>query len=359
MKMDKIINLDIPHIGEQIFKSINTEKLVEFLTVSKAWKVLAENVLYKRYKGQLFVTCMLKPYQVLKILLERSEMEELNFNFEIDNGVSLLEHACYFGRNEVVKLLLEYSDKIVINLTAKNYSGSNPFMFACSNGRTQIVKAFLEYQGRQQIDVNAKDKNGDTAFMLACKERREDIIKLLMDYSESKSIDLNAINQTTGLTAFMHACSWRGRISTKVVKLLLEYPNNQGINFNGLGNWGQTTPFMFACQSENVELVKLFLDHAESKSIDLNLTRDRSNLTAGMSGQQTAFEMACVTGNVDVVKLLLSHPRKIRSDISAALQLPLVLQNRKLCKYLENLTVSKNLSLKNKKSKKVFSDKMI
>ena len=34
-KMDKIINLGIPHIGEQIFESIETEELIEFLKVSE------------------------------------------------------------------------------------------------------------------------------------------------------------------------------------------------------------------------------------------------------------------------------------------------------------------------------------
>ena len=52
--MDKIINLGIPHIAEQIFESIDTQGLIECLKVSETWKVLAENVLIKRWKGKLF-----------------------------------------------------------------------------------------------------------------------------------------------------------------------------------------------------------------------------------------------------------------------------------------------------------------
>merc|ERR1719414_2941034 len=100
---------------------------------------------------------------------------------------------------------------------------------------------------------------------------------------------------------------------------------------------------MFACLAGNVEIVELFLDHAESKSIDLNVT-------AGISGQQTAFTMACVSGNIDIVKLLLDHPEKVRSDINTALQMPKVLRNRKMCNFLDNHVESKNLSRKNKKS---------
>ena len=43
--METIINLGIPPVGEQIFESINTEDLLQFLEVSETWKVLAKNVL--------------------------------------------------------------------------------------------------------------------------------------------------------------------------------------------------------------------------------------------------------------------------------------------------------------------------
>ena len=76
--MDQVINLHIPHIGEQILQSIDTNGLVECLSVSKSWKVLAENVLFNRYRGQLFEACKNGPLQVVRILVERSETEELN-----------------------------------------------------------------------------------------------------------------------------------------------------------------------------------------------------------------------------------------------------------------------------------------
>ena len=46
--MDKIINHGMPHIAEQIFDNIETQGLIECLKVSETWKVLAENVLFKR-----------------------------------------------------------------------------------------------------------------------------------------------------------------------------------------------------------------------------------------------------------------------------------------------------------------------
>ena len=52
--MDKIINLGIPHVAENIFESIDTPELVQCALVSETWKVLAENVLIKRWKGKIF-----------------------------------------------------------------------------------------------------------------------------------------------------------------------------------------------------------------------------------------------------------------------------------------------------------------
>ena len=55
--MEKVINLGIPHVAEQIFQSIDTPGLINCLKVSEAWKVLAGNVLIKRWKGKMLEAC--------------------------------------------------------------------------------------------------------------------------------------------------------------------------------------------------------------------------------------------------------------------------------------------------------------
>ena len=50
--MDKVINLALPYVGEQVFESLETDALVQCLEVSEAWKILAGNVLLKRWKHQ-------------------------------------------------------------------------------------------------------------------------------------------------------------------------------------------------------------------------------------------------------------------------------------------------------------------
>ena len=56
-RIDKVINLGIPHVGELIFESIDTQGLFQFALVSETWKILAENVLIKRWKGKMFEAC--------------------------------------------------------------------------------------------------------------------------------------------------------------------------------------------------------------------------------------------------------------------------------------------------------------
>ena len=47
-QIEKAINLQIPHVGEQIFEHIDTDGLIQYRLVSETWLVLAGNVLWKR-----------------------------------------------------------------------------------------------------------------------------------------------------------------------------------------------------------------------------------------------------------------------------------------------------------------------
>ena len=80
INLDNVINLRMPHIGEQIFESINTDDLFCVMKVSEIWKILAENVLLKRWKGEILQACKIGKTKVVKLLLEhyKSEKSELN-----------------------------------------------------------------------------------------------------------------------------------------------------------------------------------------------------------------------------------------------------------------------------------------
>ena len=184
-KMDKVINLGIPHVGELIFESIDTPGLIKCLEVSETWKVLAENVLIKRWKGKMFEACQNGETKVVQLLLERYNSEESGLNIKDKDRWTALMMACYNGHKDVVQLLLDNSD--IIDLNARANGGSTAFMIACYKGHKDVVKLLLDHY--EIIEVNARNNNGRTAFIMACRHGHKDVVKLLLENSEI--VDIN------------------------------------------------------------------------------------------------------------------------------------------------------------------------
>ena len=107
--MEKVINLGIPHVGELIFELIDTPELIQCALVSETWKVLAENVLIKRWKGKMFEACKNGETKVVKLLLERCNSEESGLNIKDEKERTALMWACWNGHKDVIKLLVESS----------------------------------------------------------------------------------------------------------------------------------------------------------------------------------------------------------------------------------------------------------
>ena len=186
-EMEKVVNLGIPHVGENIFENIGTEELVQYFLVSQTWKVLAENVLLKRWKCKLFEACLSGKTKIVQLLLEHYKSEDIGLNARNEYEDTVFICACAKGYTDIAKLLLDFSDRN-IELNARNNHGHTAFIFACSIGHTDIVKLLLEFSDRN-IDVNAVSNLGRNAFMLACFKGRENVVKLLLDNSD---ISLNA-----------------------------------------------------------------------------------------------------------------------------------------------------------------------
>ena len=184
--MDKVINHGMPHIGEQIFESIDTPGLIQCLSVSETWKVLAENVLIKRWKGKMLEACRKGETKVVQLLLESCDNEESGLNIKNICGYTPFMIACLHGHKNVVQLLLDQKN---IDLNTKTNRGYTAFMWACENGHTSVVKLLLNHS-ESNIDLNATTNYFRfTAFILACKYGREDVVKLLLDHSDR--IELN------------------------------------------------------------------------------------------------------------------------------------------------------------------------
>ena len=179
--MDQIINLGIPHVGEHIFQSIATVKLLEFLSVSQAWKVLAENVLFQRWKDSLrqvsIVGMRLEMTDIVDVLLRNPGTQS--------KGGTVFYWACSTRQVDIVKILLNRSaaNKKSITLNARDVLGQTAFMKACQNGHMDIVQSLINHcYVYWNIKINAVDNLGNTAINLARRNGKQDIVKLLIEH---------------------------------------------------------------------------------------------------------------------------------------------------------------------------------
>ena len=175
--MDKVISLRIPHVGELIFESVNTSGLIKCLEVSQTWKVLAENVLIKRWKGKMFQACNRGHIEIVKLLLKHSD--NIDLNAKNNHGQTAFIGGCRYGRGKVVQFLL--ADPC-IEVNTQDDKGRTAIIWACLNGNKDVVQLLLDNSDR--IELNARDGNGCTAFMKACFHGEKEVVQLLMEHSK-------------------------------------------------------------------------------------------------------------------------------------------------------------------------------
>ena len=181
--IDTIINLGIPHVGENIFKSLETKDLIECLKVSETWKILAGNILLPRWKGKLLEACQEGQTEIVELLLDN--LEDADEVTALDGrGKTALILACEHGHRDLVKLLLDHPR---IDINARNISdGETALICACRKGDRELVKLLLSHPKSENIDINAKDHNHDTAYDVA-----KQIVNMLEEFSKSRVMDLS------------------------------------------------------------------------------------------------------------------------------------------------------------------------
>ena len=268
--MEKVFNVGVPHLSEEIFENLDTYSLIQCLLVSNTWKSLG-----------------------MKVLLKRK---------------SVMLEACQTGNVEIVSLILDHLDNPE-EINVRNNRGMTPFILSCSLGHTSVVKLLLALSDidLKGIALNNSDDYGWNGFMYACREGHYDVAKLILDHSATKSIKLNCTRFKHGWTPFTYACK-DGH--TEVVRLLLEHPQGENIQLTARSkfNW---TPFMHACNSGNEEIVDLILKHSETKNLKLNVKNKHG---------WTAFMYACKNGHTDIVKSLLDLSKIVDVQVPSDVQ---------------------------------------
>ena len=293
-QLQDVINHRIPHVGEQIFENLLTDDLIQCEKVSRSWKLLAEKILHKKWKGKLFEACEAGKTSIVKILLDHSNSDNLETELKSKkerqfHKFNAFKIACKNGHKEVVKLLLDHPKTMNIDFKSRDQWEWSGFIWACMNGHKEVVQLLIE----RNFKINVKTYGDKTTLMWACGNGHKDVVKLLLDHSKG-NINVNARSEPREWTAFMLACSSGNK---NVVKLLLDY-KGRNINLNERDHDGGTA-FMKACANGHKNVVKLLLDD-KSGTINFN-ARDLDGVTA--------FIQTCSHEHKDTVKLLLKHAK--------------------------------------------------
>ena len=184
----EVINFGIPHVGEQIFENLLDDDLIQCLKVSQTWRVLATNVMLKRWKGKMFEACKTGKTEIVKLLLKHFNSEESGLNVRDVRNRTSFTQACKNGHKDIVKLLLEHPEGN-IDFNARHMLGQTGFILACKNVHKEVVKLLL-YHSEGKIDLNARDNSGKTAFIRACEDRDTGVAQFLIKNAKTNSIEI-------------------------------------------------------------------------------------------------------------------------------------------------------------------------
>ena len=192
--MDKIINLGIPHVAEQIFEPFGIKDLNECLRVSETWKEIAKEVVVKRWIDKFHLPVYLEATNIVQVLLDNPKCDNINWN-----------------KTE--------GEHVLFHKPVGSFEQVTAFKLACKSGNLKMVKLFLKYSKSRNIDLNAKDKHGYTGFDTACIEGHFNIVKELLSTSKAYGINLS----TKGLV-------WAITCNEDMAKFILKHPQGHLIH---------------------------------------------------------------------------------------------------------------------------------
>ena len=267
--MDKVINLWIPHVGEQIFSNIDTLQAVQFLQVSKAWRVIAEKVLNtkdRHGRNAFYLACKNGNDHHVRLMLENSD--NIDVDARRNSGWTPFFRACRYGQTSIVSMLLDHADTKRIDLNvSKNSWFITPFAVACYFGHKDVAKLLLDYKGKTRIDFNARNKKKKTPFIRACETGSAEVVKLLLDYATEKKLDCS------------HPMRVYGYFQRPIADILFHVkPCLYSGNWRFRIGWAVTE----SCGSSKEDLIKVLLEFSEKK--------DAANHAENV---KIAFEKAC------------------------------------------------------------------
>ncbi|WP_342224629.1 ankyrin repeat domain-containing protein [Spiroplasma endosymbiont of Asaphidion curtum] len=278
-----------------------------FAIIKKNIDVVKELLKYANINVNAMIENVLSPLHyaaengylaIVKLLLANGA----DVNAKAKNGATPLHYAAAKGYTEIVKLLLEHGSDINANTSNRRTA----LHVAAENGHTDVVKLLISKTKEQfnNVDnvefknfINAKDSNGLTPLYFCNKlDNNVETVKLLLDNGADVNIIIDNDNNT-----ILHLTIWENNF-TFAKELLTNQNSKNKINVNAINNY-KNTPIMGAIQNNNIEIVKLLLEHG-------------SDINAKAENGITPLHLAAQNGYLAIVKLLLANGADVNEKIN-------------------------------------------
>jgi ankyrin repeat protein len=220
------------------------------------------------------------------------KLREKIFNLLIKESV--IFKNTYMNYNDIYDMIIKFKDNIKKNISELlKYQFINKNLFFLINlERKNIYEILNELKN---IELEARDLDKNTILHLAAKYGYIDIGEYYINNSDNANINnLNYLNQNA-----LHLVAQNGNVL--FAKMLIV--NN--INMNAMDK-NRKFPINYAAENSNTELVNLLLEN----KVDI----DTSLASREYTSKRSALNSAIISDNIELVKIFIDYYNKNKSD---------------------------------------------
>lgn len=293
---DTLFKMQVPHILEKIFLSLDYDSFKECMEVNSTWKALLKSESYLKKGKALFREEISEDVDQLFDASKLGRTDEVRSILssgmvDVDTGGQSaylvrapLHLAAMNGHADVVKVLLGFGADPNIN---DFWGRGTPLVYAAAVGHKTVVQVLLD----SGANPNLANNDGYTPLYEAAFRGNNEVTQVLLDSGANPNF-ANDCGDTP-----LNAAAFRGHI--EVAQVLL----GGGADPNRANKWGKT-PLHSAATWGRKHVVTMLLDIGADPEI-----QDEDG--------RTPLKEAADRGNREVEQMLLLHIKSVGKDFVA------------------------------------------